>query len=507
MGAAASAEEVAATVVELGPEAAFGTVADLVKRFDFSGGFLLEAPAEEIGDFLVSRCPQLAALERSRVMYELDCVKRQKKKKAQQEEDDPPMESSLSPTCSESQQQLTISEDSSSEDDDKGSNGTTKERWRDEGSKYLGSAVERSLWDELGTSRVRSRGKIVAWCAAQDSHFLDDKGKKAPLWRATFEALGGETVELEEHEVLEAMAQFRASAVEDAVAKVHVASKKRQRVSPRARHEVIVVAAPVPAQPPSGKQQQHQRPPPPPQQPPDDAMEVPKKRGRPRKPPTVDENRPPSALPNQLPSPPRRHETVSIACSKKPRLEMLTTSEAYESGRIPAALPAKAPIAAKQLPPAPPTTRPRRSLAGKRSCRGCHHAPCARTHPACFVGVEATNGKYVASGDWTRYATPLEAARRYEMLHPGANFEVGDPDQKAFEASFRESGDEGADVQTWYLAGQDEEALDLVCQKHHLEKVIAANLKTCHLKHVKSPHKLTPKSKLKRDARLLVSQA
>jgi len=100
------------------------------------------------------------------------------------------------------------------------------------------------------------------------------------------------------------------------------------------------------------------------------------------------------------------------------------------------------------LPPPPalatsPRARPRRELAGRRSCAGCNAAPCTRNAAGCFKGVGQANGKYVVRGlDHERYATAELAARRRDMLLSAGecrsfdeppNFERHDPEQLKFE--------------------------------------------------------------------------
>ena len=107
---------------------------------------------------------------------------------------------------------------------------------------------------------------------------------------------------------------------------------------------------------------------------------------------------------------------------------------------------------ARAPPPPPPTpnstprNRPRRELAGRRSCAGCNQAPCARSAAGCFRGVGQANGKYVVRGlDHERYPTAELAARRRDMLlAAGAcrsfdeplNFERSDAKQLKFERDF-----------------------------------------------------------------------
>lgn len=535
-------------------------VSDAVVRFDLSGAFLVDAPSDELEDFLLSRCPALAGVQRRRILFELDCMKRREQKEAEKI-------CNSSNSSDEKESTHASSDDECEKEDTTKKFQSMKERWRDEGSKYLGAEVERLVWDELGLSRIRARGKIVAWCSAKDSTFLDDKGRKAPLWRAAFDSIN-EVVELEEHEVIAAIAEHEASIVEDAVRKVEQASKRRQRLAAskilttpplappplpltkRPRFEVAVVSAPPSSSPPpplqplkvnnneqpkdaSGSSHHHNN----------------KKRGRPRKaieerflipasqqPPassSLSLEIPPSKLPLQLPTPPpKRHSeaTLSLRWHKKPRLEMLTTSEAYDGVRpaleLPKALP-KAVDTVHQQPPPPSQTihkRPRRSLAGRRACRGCHHTPCARSHAACFVGVESANGKYIAKADpdHTRFATALEAARRYDMLDKGANFEADDHEQLLFEHDFvvkhrleapslLDNGEEqvhdGAELhlngRTWYVC-KDEDTLAEICaaRRLDLDAILAANLRCAHFK---AGPKLTPRSKLKRHTRVLLS--
>jgi len=494
MGASASSEEVAKKMASLGEEGAYGGVSAAVRRFDLCGSFLVEAPEGEIEDFLLSRCPALDGVQRRRLLFELDCMKRRERKEAEK-------------ICAASNSSDERPESLSDDDDRLVLH--QKERWRDEGSKYLGVDVERVVWDERGTKRVRARGKIVAWCSAKDSTFLDEHGRKAPLWRASLENVD-DVIELEEHEVLAAAAEYEAGLVERAARVVEQSSKRRQRIASvpqpaKRRHDVIVSSAPADKPPP---------PPPPPDKP--EPQQPAKKRGRPRKVVPLAELPPPPdrvvRLPQQTPE--RRFEeadAVDWDRRKKPRREMLTISEAYEEDE-------PQPQQQQQQHHHHKPARPRRSLAGRRACRGCHQTPCARSQVQCFYGVETANGKYIAKGDFAaRFATPLEAARRYDMLckDEPRNFDGDDLEQLAFERSFVATSlappegdlDEGEQVTrdglSWYVC-RDEDTLADICTGRNLDldKILAVNQRCPHFK---IGHKLTSKSKLKRFTRVLLA--
>lgn len=501
MGAASSSTDVGHRIDTLGESGVYKDVSRAVKRCDLSGGFLLQADAQELEDFLVSRCPDLGEVERHRLLFELDCMKRREL---------------ADKACSSSEGKASSSSSLLSDEDNSNQHKTNlriKERWRDTGSKHVGSSVERLVWDEKGTFRVRARGRITAWCCAEDSTFLDANGRKAPLWRARFDNLD-DLVELEEHEVIEAVAQHEASLTEDAVRLVETSTKRRQRLGDKKplpaiqkkRHEVVVV------QGRSCPQVQTVSP-----QAADPLPKESKKRGRPRK-SAVNPTPPPvriisgqttttrHLLPDQI-SPRPRVTVVNkpLDWRKKPRLEMLTASEAYDeddgapptqggeeeedassssSSGVVVAAPTSTAVtvvgskrkAASSAGCVVPRTR--RGAAGRKNCRGCHQYPCAKS--CIFTLVDSTKlDEALAAGLGRR-----DSARPDDVIDEGS--EIVDVDGRK-----------------WYVC-RDEDTLADVCASRNLDvdTLLAVNERSPQFK---VGHKLTPKSKLKRYTRLLLS--
>jgi len=57
----------------------YATVADAAVKYDLSGAFLIEAPTEELEDFLLARCGGLESTQRRRVLSEVDALKRRER--------------------------------------------------------------------------------------------------------------------------------------------------------------------------------------------------------------------------------------------------------------------------------------------------------------------------------------------------------------------------------------------------------------------------------------------
>lgn len=57
----------------------YATVADAAVKYDLSGAFLVEAPTEELEDFLLARCGGLESTQRRRVLSEVDALKRRER--------------------------------------------------------------------------------------------------------------------------------------------------------------------------------------------------------------------------------------------------------------------------------------------------------------------------------------------------------------------------------------------------------------------------------------------
>ena len=228
MGQGSSCEAVAGKLRSLGEGGAYECVAAACSRFDLSGAFLLDASEEELEDFLVSRCPKLEALQRRRVLFELDCMKRR--------------EAAIR-ISDESSSESNFSADVETADDDSsggvsptwsGPEKQQREAWRTEGP-LVGADVERELWDDLGVAKTARRGVVVAYCAAEDSTFLNADGVPVALWRARFESLE-DCVELDEDEVRDAVSQYEQSILDQA-RKVYEPHRGRQRVGNRGRDD------------------------------------------------------------------------------------------------------------------------------------------------------------------------------------------------------------------------------------------------------------------------------
>lgn len=102
---------------------------------------------------------------------------------------------------SESEEDLASCDDDLSEGDASASS----EMWRTEGSVYLGRRVRRSVPDEDGERWAD--GEIIGWLSAEESDFVDARGRPAALYRAEYDGglLKGECEDLEEAEVLESL--------------------------------------------------------------------------------------------------------------------------------------------------------------------------------------------------------------------------------------------------------------------------------------------------------------
>mmetsp|Transcript_13423 Transcript_13423/g.20033 ORF Transcript_13423/g.20033 Transcript_13423/m.20033 type:complete len:168 (-) Transcript_13423:10-513(-) len=167
MGQNSSSMEVADKVRGLG--AVYESVAEAIVRFDMSGQFLIEAAVFEISDFLVSRYPGLDNVQRQRLLYELDCLKRREDAStwvsdSENEEEDeyPPFKKRNIVTPRNS----------------------VDEKWKRHGSKYIGAQLERKVYD--GPKLVHRRGLVVEYCAPKDSLFKNAQGESVALWRGQF---------------------------------------------------------------------------------------------------------------------------------------------------------------------------------------------------------------------------------------------------------------------------------------------------------------------------------
>mmetsp|Transcript_11701 Transcript_11701/g.35081 ORF Transcript_11701/g.35081 Transcript_11701/m.35081 type:complete len:781 (-) Transcript_11701:1291-3633(-) len=233
MGQASSSEMVSEKLRALGEGGAYAVVAEAVGRFDLSGAFLVEANEDELEDFLVSRCPKLEAVQRRRVLFELDCMKR--REEAIRVGDYESLSGSSSCGCSSSTTEssdngssFSFNEDAS---DEQSGCPHHREAWRTEGPR-VGAKVEKLAWDDLGLEQSVRRGEIVAYCAAEDSTFPSLKSPVA-LWRARFEDLE-DCVELDESEVALAVAQYERAILDQARSDVKP-TRGRQRIASGSR--------------------------------------------------------------------------------------------------------------------------------------------------------------------------------------------------------------------------------------------------------------------------------
>lgn len=117
--------------------------------------------------------------------------------------------------------------------------------WRAEGSEYLHREIVRLVLD----SHEASHGRIVGWLDKRESDFLDARGRPAPLWRVRYHSgelvrdlhlcqaillscrfcQAGDEEDLEEHELLESLAQVAEDPLEEESGS-NTRSKKRKSV-------------------------------------------------------------------------------------------------------------------------------------------------------------------------------------------------------------------------------------------------------------------------------------
>ena len=79
-------------------------------------------------------------------------------------------------------------------------------QWRGSGSSWIGKTIVRTVLNEQGTIDGVTHLTVFGWLPADESEFLDDAGKPAPLYRAVHfsEELKGDVEDLEEYELAEA---------------------------------------------------------------------------------------------------------------------------------------------------------------------------------------------------------------------------------------------------------------------------------------------------------------
>ena len=79
-------------------------------------------------------------------------------------------------------------------------------QWRGSGSSWIGKTIVRTVLNEQGTVDGVTHLTVFGWLPADESEFLDDAGKPAPLYRAVHfsEELKGDVEDLEEYELAEA---------------------------------------------------------------------------------------------------------------------------------------------------------------------------------------------------------------------------------------------------------------------------------------------------------------
>jgi len=554
MGQNSSSMEVADKVRGLG--AVYESVAEAIVRFDMSGQFLIEAAVFEISDFLVSRYPGLDNVQRQRLLYELDCLKRREDAStwvsdSENEEEDeyPPFKKRNIVTPRNS----------------------VDEKWKRHGSKYIGAQLERKVYD--GPKLVHRRGLVVEYCAPKDSLFKNAQGESVALWRAQFQGLN-ETIELEESELLKALTKERKklnnrqriSREEGGHYKSFYSSKSRS-CAVRARQLALPmkkveeerrgsVVSPTPSEHCFGTVTRrssnaslvsiseesllccvtsdlHYK---------DEAIKK-----RKREDALVIENAHSLVtIKNKFPQMKQIHATkTNLLQSLNPFLSaqneldseimifdhfLLQASSSEEKiplpikERISNDIPppkkkrGRPPLSTRQIPKkeVPGTDnkkRMKRTLAGKRMCQGCRSSPCLGTQLDCFVGIQIHNGKYVARGDTYRFESAAEAARRFDLLYPteACNFTskrvvTKEATQEAPDGDFVPGTIiTDAASKKWYIAN-DEDTLVSICKKNgnlNAHAALSANLNCSHFR-TKGP-KLSLRAKLKKNTRVLLS--
>ena len=82
--------------------------------------------------------------------------------------------------------------------------------WLKAGSEFIGKRVELTISCDDG-SEYTETGRVVGWLPADVSDFLSDQGEYVALWRVKFDDRTVTSQDLEELEVVEAIAKYSSS--------------------------------------------------------------------------------------------------------------------------------------------------------------------------------------------------------------------------------------------------------------------------------------------------------
>ncbi|KAH8062822.1 hypothetical protein JL720_13193 [Aureococcus anophagefferens] len=561
MGVASSSEQISERLRSLGDGGGYATVADAAVKYDLSGAFLVEAPTEELEDFLLARCGGLESTQRRRVLSEVDALKRRERLEPRgvSPSDEDSDKDELAPSAASSgdeaddappphpddddddaegldhgeRHRVVYSEDEESGDDDDDASLEVEangEAWSRRGHAWLGRYVSRLLWNADGACRERATGVLVAWC---ERSAWEVDGEARPLWRAAFEGCG-DLVELDKDDVeagfvefrrtLEARRRLRHPKQRDS------ASVRRGRAEARRRDGEVSDDESKKASSASLEALEEL----------ERKADAERERKRGRQPKAKKEPRPEEpgeapavAAPPPRPAKPPPPRTASAADDdagtreeRKRRREWAETDA--ETRKRTTSEQTRAVVDGALAGLNVISIGDAATLAGLNvlTKRGRAHAEQQRERSQ-LSGCTA-NGRYLARGDAPnlagaapgapeRFTTALEAARRFDMVHkarPKARAAEDGDDVPAVARAADGGGiappDDEAncgdrltrDGREWYVA-YDEETLEDVAAEHGLEpaKLLAANRKCSHFRSG-PPLQLT--SKLKHHTRVLL---